>query len=369
MKKILHFATDGGASPYINALAEFCDQDRFQLSFGSLSSRGQVHDELAARGVHTFALGADRRSGYFKAAAQLAAYVRRNRIDIVQTHLFDACVIGGIVARLAGAKLVVFTGHHSHEYGIAPREPHVTIDSTMARAAGGVLAHCEDMARTFESIEHVSRERIAVIPYAVDLRRISFSEPGRARVRAELGLEGRFVLGAVGRLYWIKNYPALIRALRRVVATNPETVLLIVGAGPDLPSLQRQIAGLGLETHVRFAGYRADVFDVMSAMDLLVHPSLAESFCQVLIEAVALRRPVVSSPVGIAPELLAHGRGYLIERPMGEAQIYDAISTALRAREDWPQVTTAATAWLPEVAADRVVRRYEDQYERWLTRL
>ena len=123
-------------------------------------------------------------------------------------------------------------------------------------------------------------------------------DPGNAdsaRVREELGLKGKLVFGAIGRLYALKNYPALVpQAFASALGEVREARLLIVGAGDSGP-LVAQANELGIGDRVLVCGPRSDIPDVLAAIDVFVHPAIAESFGMVIIEAMAMGKPVLNS--------------------------------------------------------------------------
>ncbi len=121
----------------------------------------------------------------------------------------------------------------------------------------------------------------------------------RAHARALLGLgEHDFVVGGIGRLDVQKGWDVLCRAAARVRAERLDAVFVVVGDGPDRAAL----AGAGA---VRFAGYRPDAGSLLSAFDVLAIPSRYEGLPLVALEAMHSGVPVVATPVGGLPELLA----------------------------------------------------------------
>ena len=127
-------------------------------------------------------------------------------------------------------------------------------------------------------------------------------------VRQRLGLPlDRTLLLSIRRLAPRMGLDNLLRALPAVVARRPDALLLIGGKGPERAPLERLIAELGLEAHVRLLGFIPD--DALAAhyqaADLFVLPTLAlEGFGLVTVEALACGLPVVGTPVGATPEIL-----------------------------------------------------------------
>jgi glycosyltransferase involved in cell wall biosynthesis len=168
------------------------------------------------------------------------------------------------------------------------------------------------------------------------------------------------VFGSIGRLYWIKNQEALVRAFATATSDEPDAVLLLVGGGDDTEI--RALAGsLGIGDRVLLAPRRGDVPELLAAMDVFVHPALAESFGMVIVEAMAMGLPIVSTPVGIAPEALSEGVGVLARNGSVEG-LEEALAAILDRRESWPTMSREAGRRAQAFRADQMVKAYEALY-------
>lgn len=120
-------------------------------------------------------------------------------------------------------------------------------------------------------------------------------------------------MGIVGKLDEIKGHKYLFKALQEIQALRPGIKCLVVGVGPHEVELKKQTKELGLEDEVIFTGYRQDMPQVMKAIDILACPSLTEAFPLVIIEAMAMGKPVVGTDVGGISEAIVDGtNGFLI---------------------------------------------------------
>lgn len=150
-------------------------------------------------------------------------------------------------------------------------------------------------------------------------------------------LSGRGLLvGSAGRLVPEKGYDVFLMAARRVIerwaATEAPVGFVIAGEGPCRPGLQSLIDELGLNGIVHLWGFRSDISNFLSSLDLFVCSSLWEGGPLTVIEAALLEVPVVSTAVGVVPELSADG-GVLAAVPPGDpVALADAILEALRWR-------------------------------------
>jgi glycosyltransferase involved in cell wall biosynthesis len=173
-----------------------------------------------------------------------------------------------------------------------------------------------------------------VVHNGVDLEEFPLGVDGEA-VRRELGMTGDGpVVGIVGRLVGWKGHHVFLRALAQVAEAVPNVRGLIVGGAevtnPYLAEELEQLSdALGLRRSVHFTGHRQDVARMVAAMDVLTHTSTApEPFGRVLIEGMAMGKPLVASASGAVPEIVLDGETGLLVQP-GDSQAFAAAITSL----------------------------------------
>ena len=126
------------------------------------------------------------------------------------------------------------------------------------------------------------------------------------------------VVGNIGALVSHKGQRDLVEAAARVVRQVPDARFIIAGEGELRPQLEQQVRHLGLEKHVLLIGFRTDVLSVLKAFDVFAMSSVTEGLGTSVIDAMACRRPVVSTRAGGLPELVVEGdTGHLV--PVGDA--------------------------------------------------
>lgn len=133
---------------------------------------------------------------------------------------------------------------------------------------------------------------------------ITLEEGARERISSELRLASNTpLIVCVGNLLECKGHESLIEAAAGLQASHPDAVILIAGEGPLRETLERRIGELKL-TNVRLLGFRTDADSLLSAADIVVHPSLQEGLSLVMIQAQMLRKRIVSTCVGGSAEVL-----------------------------------------------------------------
>lgn len=138
---------------------------------------------------------------------------------------------------------------------------------------------------------------VHILPNAIDIERYAFNLLIRNQTKKALGLDDAFVIGHVGRFSAVKNHFFLTDVFAQIKRQEPNSKLLLVGAGSEMQAVQQKVKALGLGADVIFTGVRNDVANLMQAMDVFVFPSLYEGLGIVLIEAQAAGLPCVVSDI------------------------------------------------------------------------
>lgn len=269
-------------------------------------------------------------------AYRLAKTFRQIRPNIIHTHKYKDSILASIVARLMRVPHVVRVVHGMPEpfrglrnvkmagYTIADR--FVTgwlIDKVVA-----VSADIEkDLVRTYGS------NRVVCIHNGIDLEAIHVTMQ-RSEMRRDWHIGDQAVLiGTVGRLVPVKGHAILLEALRTLRESNHNVTLCIVGDGPLRGQLEAEVKRLGLEKSVMFAGHQERAYDFINMMDIFVLPSLHEGIPMVLLEALALKAPVVASRVGGIPEVVSDGTSGMLVGPANADELAASIKDMIEDRD------------------------------------
>ena len=364
--RICQFSSTTLNSHYFSSLGlGFSASGATQLC-GSLTEETPPAWLSAADRISYFCLNAHAKHDYPRAIVKLARMLRRERIEIMQTHLFEAGVIGLLAARMARVPVAIVARHHLDEPYLIGTRVHVELDRWMARKASCVVVPSNAVRRHMISREQLKGDNIEVIPYGFDFEMFSATEDDRQRVRREFGLGSEFVLGCVGRFFKNKGHVYLISALAELATEIPNIRLLLLGSG-DRAWIEAMAREHGVEERLVFAGYRNDVPACMRAMDLLVHPSLSESFGQVLVEAMAVGTAVVATTVGGVPEIVTDGETGLLVPPQDSGAILRAVLELYRHPELRERLALAGQKSVRErFTAAQMISRYLDCYQRYL---
>ena len=299
-------------------------------------------------------------------AAALNTLVRRLgqfRPHIVHTHMAKAGSLGRLAAMIANvgrsgqsrARIVhTYHGHVLEGY----------FSGGVARAfsaAERFLGHRSDALITvspsirqdlLNSHRIGTADRFHVVPLGFNLRRFAAIGPAeRTAARQQLDIDPTArVVSLVGRLTPIKQPDQFVTAAARIAATLPNTIFLIVGGGELEPRLRTQAASAGLDSRLRFLGWRQDVATVYAASDLVGLTSRNEGTPVALIESMAAAVPGVAFAVGGVADVIATAQTGALVR---ENDIEGFAGTALALLRD-----DAARCAMGDRARADVLRRY-----------
>lgn len=235
--------------------------------------------------------------------ADMARLVRRFKPDVVNGHRGEAFVLWGALKAAMPFALVRTRGDQR-----LPRN-NVVNRWLHTRAADAVVATNTAMARHFREVLHVPAGRVHTILGGVDTARFAFNPAARAAVRAACGYtDEHCVLGLLGRFDMVKGQRETLAAVARLVAEGLDHVrLLLLGfaTATSRETVEGWIREYGLERHARISGRVEDVPAHLAALDVGLVASLgSEAIARAALEIMACARPLVSTRVGVMPDLL-----------------------------------------------------------------
>lgn len=287
---------------------------------------------LAAAGAEVTCFPARGAAGILARVPAVARHLRRHRVDLVHCHLPLAGVAGRLAGRLAGVP-VVYTEHNlMQRYHPLTRAANLATWRLQAR----VVAVSAEVAAAID--EHTAAKvPVEVVRNGVPVDRLRRDDAAAARLRRELGIpDDAPLVGQVAVFRRQKRLDLWLAAARRIRRELPEARFLLVGDGPLRDEVAGWVAESGLGDAVHRVGLQSDVVPYLSAMDVLMIASDFEGLPLVLLEAMALERPVASTAVGGIREAVVDGETGLLVAPGDPSALAAAavhlLSTPHRAR-------------------------------------
>lgn len=283
----------GGAEDFALAAADDLGPE-YEAHFVCLRDLGVLGEEILAAGRHVHL------ARFFPSKLvnplnirRFAAWLRRNGIGLVHSQTHHAHIFATRAARMAGIPCVV---HQQKTLEPLPWRRR-RIFGACLRRADRVIALSGQTAVDLSETFRLPREKIAVVPNAID-KRMFRPAADKAAVRRALGLPvDGLLLGTMARLHGDKNHAAIIEALAEIPSGKVAATAVFAGEGPLRGELEALAKARGLEGRVIFAGRQRPVVPWFQAMDVFVLPSKWEGQPLALLQALACGLPVLASRI------------------------------------------------------------------------
>jgi len=288
----------------LRSLATLADLEVSAILF----NEGWLARELRETGVETHVIRETDRNP-LSILSELGTYFRRAQVEVVHTHKYKDNVLAALAAIRHRVPYLVRTVHGAPEpfAGLRAFKMNVygVLDGIANRWAVDRLFAVSFALREL-LVERFGSDKVTCIHNGVDLARIRVTTD-LLSLRKELGLDPHdFVIGTMGRLHPVKGLEVFLRAARIIKDHGKRAKFIIAGDGPLRGQLQTLAHDCGLAPEALFLGHRSDGNNILGLMDLFVLSSLNEGIPLVLLEAMALTRPVVATAVGGIPEVVEH---------------------------------------------------------------
>ena len=363
--RVMHVTEDlgvGGLERVVATLCNTVDPDRFESSVLCLRELGAFADDLRARGFPVHLLDQTPGRTNYLSFMKVARLLREQRVDVVHSHNTHAFIDGGLGAALSGVKTIV---HTDHARSFPDKRRYMIAEHVLSHLVYKIVGVSDHTSANLIRHERISPRKLTTIPNGIDGSQYDGSVDVAAK-RRDLGItrDGP-VIGLGARLMEQKGVEYLLRAMPLLIARFPDLTLVVAGEGPLEQPLKRLAAELGIEDHVRFAGVRLDLAELLHVFDLFVLPSIWEGLPMVLLEALAAGCPIVASDVGGIGTAIEDGvNGSLV--PARDPGALAAAVAALLANPELRRRFSDAgkQVFRERFSAQAMARRYEALYLR-----
>jgi glycosyltransferase involved in cell wall biosynthesis len=316
---------DGGAERHLAELVTRLPRDRFEPAIVVLSRPPRAPADQLQQLVsdHRIPITFLNGRGVWSTPNvvwQLRQWLREFQPDLLQCFLAHANILGTLTAHQSGVDLIV-TGIQVAEYR---RHWHLALQRVAARFVDKHVCVSRSVADFAAKKMRLPRDTLAVIPNGIEMRRFVDAAPMQ-RGRFGLSANRRMILFA-GRLDPQKRPDWLIEQMPTVFGRLPNHDLVIAGEGPMRNALGQLAARLGVADRIHFIGWQSDMPGLLAAADLVVLTSRWEGMPNVVLEAMASARPVVTTDVQGVRELLGDSASEQITPADAAAAFVEAVS-------------------------------------------
>jgi len=327
--KLLHLISRldiGGAERQLLSLVAHLDKEKYDIYVGYFQGKGELEREFQDAGIK---IKKFKFIGLWDISFWWRLYqdMKANRYDIVHTHGFKADLCGAIIGRLTGVHKIISTVHNQEQY---LKDPIIRflekwiispIDDT-------IIVVSEGVERFLIKTTGIPEGKIKKVYYGVNPDDIKIDKYKDIRGEFNIDKDG-ILIGCIGRLVEQKGHRYLIQAVGKVIEKIPQAKFLIIGKGKLEKNLKRLAQKLSLNSNIIFTGFRTDIYSILDKLDLIVMPSLWEGLGLVLLEAMALGKPIVATDVGGIPEVVENKKTGILVPAKDPNALAEAISNLL----------------------------------------
>lgn len=287
----------GGAETFLMKVYRELDRTKYQMDFCvNKFGKGFYDDEIHSLGGQIFHIPS-KSTNIKEFKKQLTEIVKVNKYTHVLRITSNAMGFMDLkIAKKAGAKVAIARSSNSGDAeGIVASISHIVGRILFNRYIDVKVAPSDLAAKyTFGGKAYANGD-VEILRNGLDLNIYRYNEADRNRIREELKIQSKFVIGHVGRFSEQKNHKFLIDLFFQYQKINEDSVLLLVGDGPLKGSIKKYVCDKGLSQSVLFTGIRKDIPQLLSAMDIFLLPSLYEGMPNTVIEAQATGLPCLIS--------------------------------------------------------------------------
>lgn len=326
--------------------------------------------------------------GWRALPAMLSYLVRLALLLLVQARKYDIVIISGMktipltavpVCRALGKKCVIrmespfeivesisseSLDRMSGFFGRALSRILKRVQFLALSRADRIIAISDDIATVLQRAGYRTSS-ITKIPNAVDVERFAPLRPAeRSSLRRGLGFsDERTIVLYTGRLSRAKGLMMLMQAWPQLVAGDGSLLLVLLGSGRGSwddceAEIGEFVRANRLDAHVALLGHSDRVHEYLQSADMFVSPSDYEGFGLSIVEALACAVPVVSTAVGIAPQVIRHGENGFLCPPKDPAALAAVLALALAERNRWPKIGSLGREAALQFGIKPVIDRY-----------
>ncbi|WP_455946871.1 glycosyltransferase family 1 protein [Eubacterium ramulus] len=300
MKRILQITDSmgmGGIQAFIMNVYRNIDREKYQFDFLlHQKMENGYDDEILKMGGNIYYIPS-RHEGIIKNRKALEKFFSKHpEYTVVHQHESSLTYIEPLV--IAKKYNVPVRIMHSHSTRASGSKIHTLLHKINIHRIKNVATNyfaCGELAGKWMYNGSGVEKKVIIVNNGIDIKKYSFDETIRKKMRIELGLDKKFVIGNVGRFSEVKNHTFLIDVFNEFVKLYPDSELVLVGDGDLQQDMKNKVKELSLSDKVQFLGIRRDVHTILMSFDYVVIPSLYEGFPVTAIEAQAIGVPCLIS--------------------------------------------------------------------------
>lgn len=322
---------------------------------------------LKKRGVTVYRVHYTGKKYLLSALLKVTRILKKEKADIVHAHLFDACMVGLLAAKLAGIKKRIYTRHNSTIHHVYYPNA-VKYDRFINYMSTDILAISRKVKEIMIELEDVNPQKIHLVPHGFDFTFFQNVEEARIeKIKEKYKIKQTPVIGVISRYIHWKGIQFVIPAFKKFLQHYPNALLVLANAnGPYKNNIQKELQKQLPEDSFREIEFEEDVISLFKTFDAFVHVPIddhSEAFGQVYVEALASGIPSIFTMSGIAPEFIKDKHNALVVDFKNEAEIYTSLVTLFSDPQLYNQLKRNGADVSKEYDIEKMINKLELIYQ------
>ncbi len=312
---------------FIESLVEAFVEKGHTVYFLTTCEEGILHSKMKAFGaqIETIVLKGNKLSYHIKHWLYLIKFCKKNKIDVVYSHLQFVNLVAVFAQYFINAK-VFPCRHHANDVLLRGNKNALLMDKLINRFAKKIIVVSAAVKNHMIEHEGINEKKITVIPLGYNFE--LYDKPNIQEVnKIKEQMNCKFLLIVIGRMNLNKRHIVALEVLNKLVKENFDIKMLLLDEGPEKENLKTYISQNNLAEKVLFTGFLANTMNYVEASDLLLQPSISEASNQVVKESGILKKTsIVCKHVGDFDEYILHKQnGFLVSKDDTANEMYTLV--------------------------------------------
>ena len=339
-------------------------RDRFEIFIASMSG-GTFEHELKQLGIKNYPVDMSRRIS-LKPIRQIKEIIQNNEIGLLHSQGARADFFARIAGRIAGVPHIICTVAmpvEGFDVGLLQKKIYHFIDQLTERYVERFIVVSVSLSQMLMERRGIDARQVVRVYNGIELSQYH-PDAHYVKLRSEWRISQEVpLIGAIGRMVWQKGFNYFIEAIPEIVRHMPDAKFIFVGDGPLKDQLIVKSERLNVRDRIVFAGFRSDIKEILSNIDLLVVPSLLEGFPMITLEAMAMAKPIIGTNIDGITEQIIDGENGILVSPKDPVALAGAIIKVLNDKESAKEMGLAARKTVEQkFSVEKMVAETEKVY-------
>lgn len=300
--------------------------------------------------------------------SKLTKIMKTEKIQIIHSQGARADFFARISAKLSKVPLVISTiamPVEGFNVNWMKKTIYIALDRFTEKFVHKFIVVSEVLRERLIKIHKIAPEKVIVIPNGVEIEEYNPDRIDSFKIRNELSLDNNTcIIGAIGRLVWQKGLEYFIESAKFVLEVFSNAKFLIVGEGELKNKLENLAKQLKLDNNILFLGFRKDISEILGNLDIFVLPSIREGMPIIILEAMAMAKPIVASNIeGVREQIINDKTGVLVPAKNPKA-LAEAIISLIKDKEKAKNIGNNAREIVKEkFIVEKMVKEHEKLYQ------